>query len=170
MKALSLLLSLAAVAAAEPIKLTDTNGRSITAEVLKITDGKASVRKADGTSAMIALVDLNAESREAVRMAAAKAAPKDTDSTGIDDKLTSIVGKWKRDYDGAIFEFKDTKSGTWNTKQAFTVSYNADKKRVIITSDRWTNEVAFTPNNDALNGSYELNGKTTRYKLTRIKE
>jgi len=170
MKALSLLLSLVAVATAAPIKLTDNNGRTITAEVLKIADGKASIRKSDGTSATIALVDLSAESREAAKAAVVKAAPKDDDSAEIDSKMAGLVGKWKRDYDGGIFEFKDTKSGTFNTKQAFTVKYDADKKRVIITSDRWSNEIAFTPNNDALNGSYEKDGRANRYKLTRIKE
>lgn len=80
--------------------------------------------------------------------------------------LAKLVGTWKRDYDNSVFLFKDAKSGSWAGKEDFTMSYDAEKKKVILISKKWVDELTFTGDDDTMRGG-DRNGK--RYKLTRVK-
>ena len=89
------------------------------------------------------------------------------DDIGV--RMDALVGKWTRDFDGGIFEFKDAESGIFNGREAFTMTYDAAKKRVTIVAATWTNTLAFTTNPDVVGGTYEKNSRSTRYRLTRMK-
>ena len=66
MKALLILLALAAGAIAEPLTLTDTKGRSLSCEIVMVTGNSVSIRKADGKSFDLGLSTLDAASRKRV--------------------------------------------------------------------------------------------------------
>jgi hypothetical protein len=95
-----------------------------------------------------------------------------TDASGKDaksesaDPISSLVGKWRRDYDSAIFEFKDSRSGTYAGTTPFTMTYDAAKKRVILESDKWVDSISFTLHPDILKGGHD---NKIPYKLTRVK-
>ncbi len=93
-------------------------------------------------------------------------APSKPAAAGEDPALDALIGKWRRDYDKAIIEFKDAKSGVYAGETPFTISYNPDTKLVTLTSAKWVDTVAFTLHEDILKGGH--NNKIP-YKLTRIK-
>jgi len=66
MKALLIILAIAAGAFAEPVTLTDTKGRSLSCEIVMVTEKSVSIRRADGKSFDLELSTLDAASLKRV--------------------------------------------------------------------------------------------------------
>lgn len=77
-----------------------------------------------------------------------------------------IVGKWKRDSDGTIFEFKNETSGIFEGSTPFKVVQDPDTKVMNIKSSQWVDTVMLTSDPHTLAGK---NSKGVAYTLTRIK-
>lgn len=86
-----------------------------------------------------------------------------------DERLKPLIGVWKRDYDNGIWTITDTKGGVFNGSLKFTMSFDAEKNHVLVIGSHWADRLTFAGNPDVVNGSTENNGKTTRYRLKRIK-
>lgn len=90
-------------------------------------------------------------------------------AAGKDDapvELQRIVGKWKRDRDGMLWEFTDTKSGVAGGNTKFTVSYDASKKQIQVITDKFIDTLKFSSDEDLLRGT---DRRGDRYTLTRVK-
>lgn len=85
------------------------------------------------------------------------------------EKMAAMEGTWRRDYDGSMWVFTSSGTGNFNGKEPFTMTYDPGQKRITVLSAKWTNLLAFTPDPDVLNGTYQIGGKKHRYKLTRVK-
>jgi hypothetical protein len=153
-------------------------GADIPAEVEKaISERKASIAEADKVylaklEALLKRFNDSGNSKDAelvaklIKDAGGEAAVSEATDPAADAILAKLVGTWKRDYDNSVFLFKDSKSGSWAGKEDFTMSYDAEKKKVILISKKWVDELTFTGSEDVLRGG-DKNGK--RYKLTRVK-
>ena len=79
--------------------------------------------------------------------------------------LAPLVGKWLRESDHTLWDFKDTKSGIYAGRTPFTLSYHPDTKKITVLSAKWVNTLTFGLNGDVMNG--EADG--VRYRLVRVK-
>lgn len=77
---------------------------------------------------------------------------------------SDIVGKWKRDYDGSVWDFTSPSAGNHAGQTAFKVTYDETSKRITIVSAKWVNTLVFGLNRNVMLG--EANGR--KYRLTRI--
>lgn len=80
--------------------------------------------------------------------------------------MNPIVGKWKRDIDGKIFEFKDESTGVFDESTPFKVIQDSDSKVMTIQSSKWVDTMMLTSDPDTLAGK---NSVGFAYKLTRVK-
>lgn len=85
------------------------------------------------------------------------------------DPLKPLLGAWQHSEDSSIWKIENTKEGLARGKYQFSISYDAEKKRVTALGGNWVNYLTFTNDPDVINGSYEENGRTKRFKLTRVK-
>jgi hypothetical protein len=85
------------------------------------------------------------------------------------DVLKPLLGTWQHSEDSSVWKIDSTKEGTARGKYPFTLSYDAEKKRAVAVGGNWVNYLTFTGDPDLVNGSYEENGRTKRFKLTRVK-
>ncbi len=79
---------------------------------------------------------------------------------------SGIVGKWRRDYDKAIFEFYDATSGIYGGDTPFTMTYDEKTKRFTLTSKKWVDTISFTLHKDVLKGGHF---NKLPYKLERVR-
>ena len=89
-------------------------------------------------------------------------------TTSADDpnaELSRIVGKWRRDHDGMLWTFKDTKSGTGGETD-FTMSYDPKKKAISIIGPDAVTYIKFTQDDNVLKGE---NRKGEPFTLRRVK-
>lgn len=86
-----------------------------------------------------------------------------------DERLAPLVGVWKRDSDNGIWNITNTTGGTFNGKRSFTMSFDAENKRVAVIGSNWADHLILTSDPDVVNGTTKINGKTVRYKLKRVK-
>ena len=66
--------------------------------------------------------------------------------------LKKLVGTWKRDTDGTFFEFDGRGGGMWNGRDAFTVTYDVEKRQYTVMAKIWTNYLVTGSNPMTLNG------------------
>ena len=82
-----------------------------------------------------------------------------------DSELARLVGKWRRDHDGMLWTFKDTKSGNGGGTE-FTMSYDSKKKAVAIVGPDAVTFLKFTSDKDVVKGE---NRKGEPFTLRRVK-
>lgn len=98
----------------------------------------------------------------------ASTAPPPGSTLNEDPKLKPLIGVWKRDTDNWVCKITDTHGGVFNSNLRFTMSYDEKTHSIIVVGSHWADQLTFTSNPDVLNGSTQINGKTTRYKLKRV--
>lgn len=108
-----------------------------------------------------------AANAKAVEGLIAEAEGKKPDSAA-EHVLAPLVGVWRNE-DGVLWKFTSVEDGIYAGKQPFELSYDPLKQRVVAVSKSWVNWFSFTADRDLMNGSYEKNGRTIRYKLKRVK-
>lgn len=86
-----------------------------------------------------------------------------------DQRLKPLIGVWKRDTDNGVWKITSTKGGVFNSNLAFTMTFDEKNNRVAVVGSHWADHLTFTSNPDVVNGSTQINGKTVRYKLKRVK-
>lgn len=86
-----------------------------------------------------------------------------------DARLKPLIGVWKRDTDNGVWTITNTKGGVFNSKLQFTMTFDEKNNRVAVVGSHWADHLTFTSNPDVVNGSTQINGKTVRYKLKRVK-
>lgn len=136
----------------------------INSAYLQKLDGLLANYRAKGDQAAVAAVEKQIAAVEASR-SEDEASPAKSPAE-IDAILQPLIGKWRRDYDRNIFEFKDTKSGVYAGDTPFTMTYNPETKRVTLTAAKWVDSVSFTLHRDVLRGGHD---NKIPYKLERIK-
>jgi hypothetical protein len=128
---------------AAPMTITDTKGRTLTVEVVTLSDKSVTVRKADGGEVEILLASLSAASQEAVK--AAPPAPSLPEGVPSGVKLTSVsnaIGKvtdksWETSwgsYDKEIFRSRGVR-----------ITAVADKPGKAILELHWIGSTAGRP-------------------------
>lgn len=158
----ALVLPLSAELPAEAQKLVEIREREINklnvAYLQKLDALLVDYRAKGDTESVKAIEDLIA--------AVEKPAKEEVKEDPASDVLAPLVGKWRRDYDNAVFEFFDSKSGSYGGNTPFTMTYNSSTKRVTIVSAKWVDTVSFTLHEDVLKGGHD---NKVPYKLTRVK-
>lgn len=66
--------------------------------------------------------------------------------------LKKLTGTWKRDTDGTFFEFDGKRGGTWDGRDAFTVTYDVEKRQYTIKAKTWINYLVAGSSPLTLNG------------------
>ena len=56
-----------------------------------------------------------------------------------DDPLKPLLGTWQHSEDSSIWKFENTKEGVARGKYQFSISYDAEKKRVVAVGGNWVN-------------------------------
>ena len=88
--------------------------------------------------------------------------------TSDDAVLKPLIGTWRRNTDGKIWKFDTTEAGSFNGRQAFTMTYDAEKRRVVVKAEKWVNTLEFTEDENVMSGSWKEDGEKT-FELTREK-
>lgn len=85
------------------------------------------------------------------------------------DPLAPLVGVWRRDTDGGVWNIPDTKGGVFNGKLPFKLNYDPEKKQVVAVGEHWVDRLTLTSNPDVVYGTADNKGRKTRYRLERVK-
>jgi hypothetical protein len=143
----------------EARKLAGDFNRAKLAYVQKL-DGLLAKAKASGDTAAVKTIEGLIAEAEGKKAAGEESATQ--------DPLKPLLGTWQHE-DSSIWKFTSTKGGVARGRYDFTMSHDSEKKRAVLIGGNWVNYLTFTSNPDVVNGSYEENGRTKRFKLTRVK-
>ena len=150
---------------AAALKLKEIREREINrinlAYLQKLDELLVDLRAKGDTEAVAAVEKLVAEA-EGGKPAEAK------DDAGA-DPLAPLVGVWRRDTDGGVWNIPNTKGGVFNGKLPFKLTYDPEKKQVVAVGEHWVDRLTLTSNPDVVYGSADNKGRKTRYRLERVK-
>jgi len=82
------------------------------------------------------------------------------------EEKPSLTGKWRRDTDGLVFEFKDESTGVFDGSTPFKIGQVSPSGVMRLRSSQWTDTVTKTPDPHVLTGK---NSNGAPYTLTRVR-
>ena len=70
----------------------------------------------------------------------------------VGSEFSSLIGTWRRDSDGGLWEITSTSAGVFNKKLKFRIRRDNAGRNAVVTGDGWEDRLSFTDDPDVVRG------------------